>query len=49
MLRNRDKGELFLSQLSYLKKMAEHFRISNFKTIIGYCALASFEVSVDVF
>jgi len=33
ILRNRDKGELFLSQLSYLKKVVERFRMSNSKTV----------------
>ena len=32
ILRNRDKGELFLSQLSYLK-VVERFRMSNSKTV----------------
>ena len=33
ILRNRDKGELILSQLGYLKKVVEHFRISNSKIV----------------
>jgi len=33
ILRNRDKCELFLSQLSYLKKVVERFRMSNSKTV----------------
>jgi len=32
ILRNRDKGELFLSQLGYLKKVVERFRMSNSKS-----------------
>ena len=33
ILRNRDKGELFLSQHDYLKKVVERFRMSNSKTV----------------
>jgi len=33
IFKNRDKGELFLFQLSYLKKVVERFRMSNFKTV----------------
>jgi len=33
ILRNRDKGELFFSQLSYLKNVVERFRMSNSKTV----------------
>ena len=33
ILRNRDKDELFLSQLRYLKKVVEWFRMSNSKTV----------------
>jgi len=32
ILRNRDKDELFLSQLSYLKTVVERFRMSKSKT-----------------
>ena len=33
IFKNRDKGELFLFQLSYLKKVVERFRMSNSKTV----------------
>jgi len=33
ILRNRDKGELFLSQLGYLKKVVERLRMSNSKIV----------------
>jgi len=33
IMRNHDKGECFLSHLSYLKNVVENFRMSNFKTV----------------
>src|SRR4030067_3506569 len=33
IIRNREKGELFLSQASYLKKVVERFRMSNSKVV----------------
>ena len=33
IMRNREKGELSLSQLSFLKKVMDHFRMSNSKTV----------------
>jgi len=33
IIRNRDKGELFLSKTSYLKKAVEYFRMSNSKRL----------------
>jgi len=33
VLRNKDKGELFLYQYDYLKNMVEQFRMSDAKTV----------------